>query len=98
MTDSNRKTATREELEDMVAEADTGGRKPTGVSKAVVFSIAICWALFQLWYASPLPYYLNIGIITDGQARIIHLSFAFLLRLHRFPGAEIVAARLHPPL
>ena len=79
-------TATREALEAMVAEADTGGRKPTGINKTLVFSIAMAWALFQLWYASPLPYMFNIGVINDGQARIIHLSFAFLLVFTTFPA------------
>lgn len=88
MTDSNQATATREQLETMVAEADTGGRKPTGISKGLVFGIALVWALFQLWYASPLPYYFNFGVINDGQARIIHLSFAFLLVFTTFPALK----------
>ena len=79
MTDSIEITPTREALETMVAEADTGGRKPTGISKTVIFALSLAWALFQLWYASPLPYKLNFGVVSDGQARIIHLSFAFLL-------------------
>jgi TRAP-type uncharacterized transport system fused permease subunit len=33
----------------------TPGRKPTGFSKAFIFAISLSWALFQLWYASPLP-------------------------------------------
>jgi TRAP transporter 4TM/12TM fusion protein len=86
MTDTNQGMATREALEAMVAEADTGGRKPTGVSKALIFGIALAWALFQLWYASPIPYKLNFGVINDGQARIIHLSFAFLLVFTTFPA------------
>ena len=85
MTDTHQ-TATREKLEAMVAEADTGGRKPTGISKTLIFSIALAWALFQLWYASPLPYMLNFGVINDGQARIVHLSFAFLLVFTTFPA------------
>ena len=27
--------------------------------------IAICWSLFQLWYASPLPFILDFGILID---------------------------------
>jgi len=30
--------------------------------------VAISWSLFQLWYASPLPYILNFGIIIDVPA------------------------------
>ena len=28
----------------------------------------------------------NVGVVTDGQARIIHLSFAFLLAFATFPA------------
>ena len=72
----------------MVAEADTGGRKPTGFNKTIIFAVSLAWALFQLWYASPLPYKLNFGVINDGQARIIHLSFAFLLAFATFPALK----------
>jgi TRAP transporter 4TM/12TM fusion protein len=88
MTEINQQAARREALETMVAEVDTGGRKPTGSSKAFVFAISLCWALFQLWYASPLPYMLNFGVINDGQARVIHLSFAFLLAFATFPALK----------
>ncbi|MBS0534773.1 MAG: TRAP transporter permease [Proteobacteria bacterium] len=86
MTDAHKATATREELDAMVAEADTGARKPVGMVKHLVFGIALAWALFQLWYASPLPYMLNFGVINDGQARIVHLAFAFTLALTSFPA------------
>ncbi len=88
MADSIQATPAREALETMVAEADTGGRKPTGFSKTVIFVISLSWALFQLWYASPLPYNLNFGVISDGQARIIHLSFALLLAFATFPALK----------
>ena len=70
----------------MIAEADTGGRKPAGFAKGFIFAISLAWALFQLWYASPLPYRLNIGIVNDGQARTIHLTFALLLAFTTFPA------------
>ena len=88
MTDSTGTVPEREILEDMVAEADTGGRKPTGFEKKYIFAVSLAWALFQLWYASPLPYKLNFGVIADGKARIIHLSFAFLLAFATFPALK----------
>ena len=81
-------SATREALETMVAEVDTGARKPTGLARTLVFSISLAWALFQLWYASPLPYKLNFGVINDGHARIIHLCFAFVLAFATFPALK----------
>ena len=78
--------ASREALEAMVAEADTGGRKPLGQVKRLIFIIALCWSLFQLWYASPLPYIFNFAVFIDAQARVIHLCFAFLLAFLTFPA------------
>ncbi len=86
MTDVNQSSATREQLETMVAEADTGGRKAMGFNKQLIVGVALAWALFQLWYASPLPYYFTFGVINDGKARIIHLTFAFLLVFTTFPA------------
>ena len=77
---------TREALETLVAEADIGGRKPTGASKIYILTVSLAWSVFQLWYASPLPYKLNFGVISDGQARIVHLMFAFLLAFATFPA------------
>lgn len=76
----------RADLDQMVAEADMGGRTPTG-TVAVLFSvIAVSWSLFQLWYASPLPFTLNFGIFNDTQARAFHLSFAFALAFLAYPA------------
>jgi TRAP transporter 4TM/12TM fusion protein len=79
---------TREALETLVAEADIGGRKPTGASKIYILTVSLAWSVFQLWYASPLPYKLNFGVISDGQARIVHLMFAFLLAFATFPALK----------
>jgi TRAP transporter 4TM/12TM fusion protein len=88
MTDSIQTAPTREVLEDMVAEADTGGRKPVGLNKTIIFVVSLAWALFQLWYASPLPYKFNFGVINDGQARVVHLCFALLLAFATFPALK----------
>ncbi|MGE3995185.1 MAG: TRAP transporter permease [Variibacter sp.] len=78
--------AARAELETMVAEADLGGRKPTGPVAQFLFIVAICWSCFQLWYASPLPFKLGIGIFNDTEARALHLAFALLLAFTLFPA------------
>src|SRR6185312_2090971 len=96
MTDTKQDAATRDKLEAMVAEADTGGRKPAGFSKKFIFALALAWSLFQLWYASPLPYMLNFGVINDGQARIVHLCFAFMLAFTTFPAFKRSPRRYIP--
>ncbi len=75
-----------EALQDLVTAVDMGGRKPTGFVAKLMMAVALAWTLFQLWYASPLPFILNVGVITDGIARSIHLSFAILLASVSYPA------------
>jgi len=74
------------ELEQLVAEADTGGRKPTGFTAALITTVAIAWSLFQLWYASPLPFTFGIGILNDTEARAIHLGLGLFLAYMAYPA------------
>ena len=73
-------------LQQLVADSDTGGRKPTGWTARVVFATAMLWALFQYWYASPLPFELGIGILNDTEARAIHRAFALFLAFLAWPA------------
>ena len=67
---------------------DEGGvkRNLSGFHLKLVAGIAICWTLFQLWYASPLPFILNFGIFIDLPARAIHLAFALVLCFLIYPS------------
>lgn len=76
------------EVQEMVAQADSGARSPAGVSGRLLWMIALCWALFQLWYASPLPFMLDFAVFNDTQARAIHLSFAVFLAFTAFPALK----------
>lgn len=69
----------------MVAESDTGGRRPTGLSAKIVMYTALAWSMFQLWIASPLPFSLGIFVLNDTQSRSIHLAFAMFLGYMLFP-------------
>lgn len=75
-----------EALQQLVADTDTGGRKPTGVTAAVIFTVSLGWALFQLWYASPLPFTFGIGILNDTEARALHLGLALFLAFTAWPA------------
>ncbi|WP_028865588.1 TRAP transporter permease [Psychromonas aquimarina] len=79
-------TQTSTQLQEMAANVDSGARQPEGISGRFISIVALTWALFQLWYASPLPFTLNFGIINDSQARVIHLSFAVFLAFTAFPA------------
>lgn len=77
---------TNVDLQQLVAEADTGGRRPIGLSGRLIYAVALAWSLFQLWYASPLPYLLGFGIFGDTEARAFHLSFALFLAFAAYPA------------
>ncbi len=85
------------DLEQLVAEADTGGRKPIGFAARLVFGVAVAWSLFQLWFASPLPYMLGFGVFGDTEARAFHLCFAFFLAFTAYP-AFASSPRTHIPI
>ncbi|HLL13212.1 MAG TPA: TRAP transporter permease [Rubrivivax sp.] len=73
-------------LQELVAESDTGARKPTGLAARVLFVVSLGWALFQLWYASPLPFALGFGILNDTEARALHLGLALFLAFTAWPA------------
>ena len=75
-----------EALQQLVADTDTGGRQPAGLTRHLIFGVALAWALFQYWYASPLPFALGWDILNDTQARAIHLSFAIFLAFTAWPA------------
>jgi len=77
---------TQADLEQLVAEADTGGRTPKGFAGKLLLWVAIAWSLFQLWYASPLPFMVGFGILNDTEARSIHLGFALFLAFTAYPA------------
>lgn len=78
--------AAPDELKLLVADADTGGRAMQGCPGRLVFGVALLWSLFQLWYASPLPFALGVGILNDTEARALHLGIALLLAFLAFPA------------
>ena len=86
MTESSTTPASQEKLQEMIAETDTGARNPTGaIPKKILFYVPLIWTLFQLWYASPLPFIFNIFVFNDTEARSIHLAFAVFLAYTAYP-------------
>ena len=51
----------------------------------LVACVAFIWSLFQLWYASPLPFMVGFGVFIDVPARAIHLGFGLFLAFLLFP-------------
>lgn len=77
----------QEELDDLVASSDTGGRNPSNHGVIVAMAvIAFLWSAFQVWIASPLPYEIGIGVFSSKEARSIHLTFALILAFMAYPA------------
>ncbi|WP_120499716.1 TRAP transporter permease [Roseovarius sp. EL26] len=89
MADNTTNVADDNELEDFVADSDTGGRAPKDAfGRNALWYIPLFWSLYQLWIASPLPFILKIGVWNDTQTRAIHLGFAVLLAFIAFPALK----------
>ena len=67
-----------------------GERAASGVPGKAVAVLAVLWSLFQLWYASPLPFLAAsvIPVLNDTDARSIHLAFGLLLAFLCFPALK----------
>jgi TRAP transporter 4TM/12TM fusion protein len=86
MTESTDSLKSEDQLQEMIAESDTGARNPTGtIPKKILFYVPLAWTLFQLWYASPLPYLFNFLVFNSTEARAIHLAFAVFLSYTAYP-------------
>ena len=71
------------------------GRARTLVSWQLIVTavLAFCWSLFQLWYASPLPYFFKAGVFIDVPARGIHLAFAVAICFLLFPATKMLRGK-----
>jgi len=76
------------EIVDKISEDISPTRNLTGLHLKIVLGIAILWTFFQLWYASPFPFWFNIGMFKGLPARAIHLGFALTLTFLIFPVAR----------
>lgn len=83
---AGRGALSQDELDELVASSDTGARTPPGLVGKLILGVALCWSLFQLWIASPLPFMLNFGIISATDARAVHLAFALFLAFMAYPA------------
>lgn len=85
-TSTSGRPATEQELQNLVKEADLGGRDPQGMVARIILIVAVAWSAFQVWYASPLPFLLGVFILNDTEARAIHLGFSVFLAFTCYPA------------
>ena len=74
-----------QKVDHIVEETEGRARILDGWQLKLVASIAFLWSVFQLWYASPLPFMVGFGVFIDVPARAIHLGFGLLLAFLSFP-------------
>jgi len=75
---------------DEFAAIESGGRDPIGWQGKLVAYTLFIWAAFQLYIASNLPFWLTdvtgvSVIVTNSNARLIHLAFGIFLATMVFP-------------
>ncbi|MEH6470324.1 MAG: TRAP transporter permease [Halopseudomonas sp.] len=76
----------QQDIQELVAQSDSGARKPSGLAGKLLIITPVSWALFQLWYASPLPFIFHFGVLNDTEARAVHLAFAIFLAFTAYPA------------
>ncbi len=86
MAEENKTDAMDNDVNELVAQVDTGARHPAGLPGKILYGVPIVWSLFQLWYASPLPFQFGFGVFNDTEARAIHLAFAIFLAYTAYPA------------
>ncbi len=74
------------ELQQIVADSDTGGRTAGGFAGKLIFAVAVGWSIFQMWYASPLPFAVGWGILNDTEGRSLHLGIGLFLCFLCYPA------------
>ncbi len=84
------------ELDQLVKDADLGGREPIGRVGTLLAVVAALWSIFQLWYASPLPFVIKWGIFNDTEARSIHLAFATFMAFIAYPAFKSSSRKIVP--
>jgi TRAP transporter 4TM/12TM fusion protein len=94
---SNKSGQSSPDLQQIVADADTGGRAAKGAVGKLIFALAVGWSLFQLWYASPLPFTFGWGVLNDTEARSLHLGVGLLLAYLCYPAMRSASQRAGIP-
>ena len=77
-----------DQVKQLVVDADLGGRSTVGIHGKLMLGVGLAWVIFQLWYASPLPFALRFAVFNDTEARSIHLATGLFLAFLAFPASK----------
>lgn len=70
---------------DKIVISEVGDLNNHGFLGKLLCLILFTWSMFQLWYASPLPYIFGWGVLNEDEAKIVHLIFASMAVYLLFP-------------
>lgn len=90
ITDGVAPAGGQKSAQQIAEDIDLGGRNPAGSLAYVIPVTCFVWAVFQLFYASAIPFWINSStginlILNNYQIRLFHLSFALFLAAMSFP-------------
>ncbi|WP_019627112.1 TRAP transporter permease [Thioalkalivibrio sp. ALJT] len=72
-------------------ELETGSRHPGRATRSLIWLTAVAWSLFQIWIAAPLADRIDFFVVSETEARSIHLAFAIFLGYLLFPALRPTA-------
>lgn len=89
---------TDEQLQELVADSDSGGRNPDNRNIALLIAVlAFMWSVFQLWIAQPQLWFGKyLPVLNASQTRPIHLTFAIVLAFLAYPAFKTSPRRRIP--
>ncbi|WP_018948671.1 TRAP transporter permease [Thioalkalivibrio sp. ALMg11] len=92
MTDSRTQSPeTSAPADASIGELETGGRHPGRATRSLIWLTAVAWSLFQIWIASPIADWVDVFVVSETEARSIHLAFAIFLGYLLFPAVRATA-------
>ena len=96
-TDATDPANLNDELQDMIAEADTGGRKPSNpLIMNFLLWMALLWAAFQVYVSSPLVLEITPWM-NETVVKEFHLAFSIFLAYLSYPALKN-SPRHHIPI
>ncbi|RVU29563.1 TRAP transporter permease [Neptunomonas marina] len=87
-TDASSSDKDSDQTIEELLNSETGSRALSGSMGKLVIGLLLSWSVFQLWYASPLPFIFNFATFNEDQAKFIHLAFATFLAFCLFPATR----------
>jgi TRAP transporter 4TM/12TM fusion protein len=77
----------KQNLDDMIAETETGARAPSGIPHHVLWFVPLIWSLFQLYVSSPVVLVFTPWM-HESVVKEFHLAFSIFLAYLAYPALK----------